>query len=121
VPTSRPWGMIVALVAILAVSVGSVWVLVTYQGIFQAPTDVTSVLGSWFTVVGTIVGAYYGIKAGSDANNAAQATIQTTNSTAQGTIQTANNVAYQAMGALPPRDAQTVLERSTTQGQSTTP
>ena len=97
--------MIVILVALVAVSIGVVLVLVSYRDIFQDPTDVTTVLSSWFTVFGTIVGAYFGVKASSDANNVAQTTIQSSNSAAHGTIQSANYVANQAMGALPPQVA----------------
>jgi hypothetical protein len=109
VPRSWPWSMFVALFAIGAVSVGAVWVLVEYKTIFQAPTDVTTLMGSWFTVVGTIVGAYFGIKTSSD-----------TTAQVQGTIQMANNTANQALGALNPSDAARVLQQPTTQGQSST-
>src|SRR3712207_1289553 len=71
VPTTPPWGMYVAIFAILAVTVGAIVALLVYRGIFENPTDVTAVLGNWFTVVGTIVGAYFSIKASSDTNDKA--------------------------------------------------
>jgi|SRR5215208_7433436 len=80
VPTTPPWAMIVVLSALVAVSVGAVWVLVSYRGLFQAPTDVTLALSSWFTVVGTIVGAYFGIQ-GSTAANVQPLTVSATLST----------------------------------------
>jgi predicted aspartyl protease len=97
--------MIVILVALTLVTIGTVWALVVYQSIFKTPTDVTTILSSWFTVVGTLVGAYFGVKASTDATSAAQSTIQSTNSAAQNTIQSANYVASQAMGAVDPSRA----------------
>jgi hypothetical protein len=108
VPTSSPWNMYVVLVALVLVSAGAIWVLVMYQGVFENASDVTTVLGSWFTVVGTLVGAYFGIKASSDATDRAQ-----------GAIQTANNTANQALAKLPPETATEVLGSPTTGGNPT--
>jgi hypothetical protein len=108
VPTSGPWNMYVVLVALILVSVGAVLVLLTYRSVFDSATDVTTVLGSWFTVVGTIVGAYFGIKATSDAN-----------AQSQGTILSATNTTNQALGALDPRVASTIVGPA--QPQGTTP
>jgi hypothetical protein len=66
VQTSPPWGMIVVLTALVLVSIGAIWVLASYRSVFTNPTDITTVLGSWFTVVGSLVGVYFGIKASSD-------------------------------------------------------
>ena|SRR5215212_6881588 len=66
VQTSPPWGMIVILTALVLVSIGAIWVLASYKSVFTNPTDITTVLGTWFTVVGSLVGAYFGIKASSD-------------------------------------------------------
>src|SRR5215217_1657324 len=94
VPTTKPWNTYVVLVALVLVSVGVVWVLVAYQDIFKTPTDVTTVLTSWFTVVGTLCGACFGIKAASDVS-----------AQAQSTIQSANSVSQQAMGKLTPEQS----------------
>ena len=102
--TSSPWGMVVALAALLLVSIGSIVVLIYYKSVFTNATDVTTVLGSWFTVVGAIVGAYFGIKASSDATDKAQ-----------GAIETANHTANQALAKLPPETAAQVLSTPTTQ------
>jgi hypothetical protein len=109
VPTSPPWGMVVVLAALILVSAGSIWVLISYQSVFQNPTDVTTVLGNWFTVVGALVGAYFGVKASSDATDKAQ-----------GATQTANNTANQALAKLPPETAAEVLRTPSTGGTSTT-
>jgi hypothetical protein len=104
VKTSSPWGMVVALAALLLVSIGSVVVLIYYKSVFTNATDVTTVLGSWFTVVGAIVGSYFGIKASSDATDKTQ-----------GAIEKANNTANQALAKLPPETAAEVLRTPTTQ------
>jgi hypothetical protein len=101
--------MIVVLAALLLVSIGVIWVLASYKSVFTDPTDVTTVLGSWFTVVGSVVGAYFGIKASSDATDKSQSAIQK-----------ANNTANHALAALPPETAAEVLRGPTTRGTPTT-
>jgi hypothetical protein len=105
VPHSRPWNMIVVLAALILVSAGSIWVLISYESLFQNATDVTTVLGSWFTVVGTLVGTYFGIKATSDVSTQAQ-----------GTILSATNTTNQALGALDPTVARDIVGPSPPQG-----
>jgi hypothetical protein len=100
---SPPWNMYVVLAALILVSVGAIVVLLTYRSVFETATDVTTVLGSWFTVVGTIVGAYFGIKATSDIADKTQ-----------GTITSATNTANQALGALNPADASKIVGPPTT-------
>jgi hypothetical protein len=90
--------MYVVLAALVLVSIGAIVVLFLYKSVFTNATDVTTVLGSWFTVVGTIVGAYFGIKASGDAADRAQ-----------GALETANNTANQALGALKPADASNIV------------
>jgi hypothetical protein len=108
--TSPPWNMYVVLAALLLVSVGAIVVLLTYRSVFENATDVTTVLGSWFTVVGTIVGAYFGIKAASDITDKTQ-----------GTITSATNTANQALGALNPADASKIVGPPTTQAPFSPP
>jgi hypothetical protein len=110
VMASSPWNMYVVLVALALVSVGAIVVLLAYRDVFENATDVTTVLGSWFTVVGTIVGAYFGIKASSDATDRAQSATQM-----------ANNRANQALAKLSPETADEVLGSPTTGGSSPTP
>jgi hypothetical protein len=105
--SSRPWNMIVVLVALVLVSAGAICVLVVYQGIFENSADVTTVLGSWFTVVGTLVGSYFGVKAASDITDKTQ-----------GAIVIANNTANRALGELPPDKARDVLGSPPPQGSS---
>ena len=119
VPTTKPWNMYVVLAAIVLVSAGTIWVLISYKTVFQSATDVTTVLSSWFTVVGTLCGAFFGIKATSDVNAQAQSTIQTSSGQAQSTIQATTHTTNQAVGALRPDVAAALLQQSTPQGQST--
>jgi hypothetical protein len=88
---SPPYGMIVALAALVLVSGVAALVLIIYKNVFTEATDITSVLGALFTVVGSVVGAYFGVKASSDATDKTQ-----------GAIQTANNLANQALAKWPP-------------------
>jgi hypothetical protein len=108
--TSPPWNMYVVLAALILVSVGAIVVLLTYRSVFENATDVTTVLGSWFTVVGTIVGAYFGIKATSDIADKTQ-----------GTITSATNTANQALGALNPADASKIVGPPPPQAPSSPP
>jgi hypothetical protein len=102
---SPPWNMIVVLVALILVSAGAILVLVVYQGVFENATDVTTVLGSWFTVVGALVGTYFGVKATSDVTDKTQ-----------GAIISANNTANRALAELPPDKAREVLGSSPATG-----
>jgi hypothetical protein len=106
-PTTPPWNMYVVLVALILVSVGAIFVLVTYQGVFENASDVTTVLGSWFTVVGTLVGAYFGIKATGDVTDKTQ-----------GTIMAATDTANRALAELPPDKAREVLGSPSSPGSS---
>jgi hypothetical protein len=102
--------MIVILAALILVSAGALWVLISYESVFKNPTDVTSVLSSWFTVVGTLVGAYFGVKATSDAN-----------AQSQGTILSATTTTNQALGALDPAVARTIVGTPPPQGGAQPP
>jgi uncharacterized BrkB/YihY/UPF0761 family membrane protein len=65
---------------------------------FTSAADVTAVVGSVATVVGTIVGAYFGIQVGSHGKEAATAARDKAELTTQ-----------VALAALPPEDAEQVL------------
>ena len=65
---------------------------------FSSAADVTAVVGSVATVVGTIVGAYFGIQVGSHGKEAATAARDKAEMTTQA-----------ALAALPPHDAEQVL------------
>jgi hypothetical protein len=103
--TSPPWNMIVVLAALVLVSIVAIVVLLYYRSVFTSATDVTTLVGSMFTVVGTVVGAYFGVKATGDVTDKAQ-----------GAIETANNLANQALAKLPPEIASEVVGSPTSQG-----
>src|SRR5919107_6165624 len=43
--------------------------MLIFRNLFENATDVTTVLSSMFAVVGTLVGAYFGVKASNDATD----------------------------------------------------
>jgi len=65
--------------------------MLIFKGAFENATDVTTVLSSLFAVVGTVVGAYLGIKTSGD-----------TRDTMQGAAERAHETANRALAELPP-------------------
>ena len=53
--------------------------MLMFRDVFENATDVSTVLASLFAVVGTVVGAYFGIKTSGDARDKMQETIESTN------------------------------------------
>ena len=76
---SRPYGMIVALAALILMSLVAFAAMLMFRDVFENATDVSTVLASLFAVVGTVVGAYFGIKTSGDARDKMQETIESTN------------------------------------------
>src|SRR5215203_2029300 len=68
---SPPWNMYVVLAALFLVTVVAALALLFYKSVFTDATDVTTLLASLFTVVGTVVGAYFGIKSTNDTTDKA--------------------------------------------------
>ena len=96
--TSRPYAFYVVVIALSLVSV--VFLVAIGVGIFKdlfVAEQITTALGSLFTLVGTVVGTYFGIKISGD-----------TTSKAQGAIERANNRANKALAALPPEEGKRV-------------
>jgi small neutral amino acid transporter SnatA (MarC family) len=85
-----------ALILVFLVSLVALWI---FRDIFENATDVTTVLSSLFAVVGTVVGAYFGIKASGDANDKAQVAIDR-----------ANEIANQALVELSPEAGKRVVD-----------
>jgi hypothetical protein len=88
------------LVALALSLVSGVFLLTIGVGIFMglfAAEQITTALGSLFTLVGSVVGTYFGIKISSDTTNKAQ-----------GTIERANDRANKALAALPPEDGKQI-------------
>jgi hypothetical protein len=90
-------------VAAIALGVAALAFIVTmfvFGGLFEDAAAVTAALGSLFTLVGTVVGAYFGIKVSNDTADRAQSVIKT----AADRTQKANDMAREAYGMLDPSD-----------------
>jgi hypothetical protein len=89
------WSYFLVRIAILSVTGAFIFVmgLFAFLGVFnsQNAANITAALGSLFGVVGTLVGAYFGIKASSDAQDSsattAQRAVQDQKETAQRSVQ----------------------------------
>ena len=73
---SPPWNMYVVLAAMFLVTAVAALVLIFYRSVFTNATDVTTLLASLFTVVGTVVGAYFGIKSTNDTTDKAMGQVE---------------------------------------------
>jgi hypothetical protein len=83
--------LILAALALILASLVALVALVVFRDVFENASDVTTVLSSLFTLVGTVVGAYFGIKVSGD-----------TTDKSQGAIERANETANRALAQLPP-------------------
>src|SRR5215211_3317071 len=88
---SSPYGMYVALATLFLLTVVVLFAMVVFQDLFENATEVSTMLGSLFAVVGTVVGAYFGIKTSGD-----------TRDKMQGTIERSNEIANRALAELDP-------------------
>ena len=68
---SPPYNMYVVLAALALVTVVAALVLILYRSVFTEATDITTLVASLFTVVGAVVGAYFGIKSTNDTTDKA--------------------------------------------------
>jgi hypothetical protein len=89
------WLATITLVLISLVAFSAMWI---FKDVFENATDVTTVLGALFTVVGTVVGTYFGIKTSGDTRDKLQTTIDK-----------ANETANRALAELPPEKAREVV------------
>jgi hypothetical protein len=89
----------VAAIALGAATIAFILTMFIFGGLFDAAT-VTAALGSLFTLIGTVVGAYFGIKVSSDTSDRAQTAVRAANDRAQ----RANDMAREAYGMLDPKD-----------------
>jgi Tfp pilus assembly protein PilN len=63
--------MYVVLAALVLVTVLAALVLLFYRSVFTEATDVTSLLATLFSVIGTVVSAYFGVKSTNDTTDKA--------------------------------------------------
>src|SRR5215213_4262987 len=98
------WSYFLVRIAILSVTGAFIFVmgLFAFLGVFNSENaaNITAALGSLFGVVGTLVGAYFGIKASSDAQDSSAATaqraVQDQKETAQRSVQIQQEAAKQS-------------------------
>jgi len=98
------WSFYLVRIAILSVTVAFILVMVLFAflDVFnsQNAANITAALGSLFGVVGTLVGAYFGIKASSDAQDSsavtAQQAVRDQKDTAQRSVNTQQEAAKQS-------------------------
>jgi hypothetical protein len=113
---SPPYAFFVAALAIVAASLVfslSMWI---FGDLFKNATTVTTALGSLFTLTGTIVGAYFGIKVSNDTSERSQGAIERAHSSAQEAsrrAEQAHGTAQQALAELDPK-----VDRRIVQGDS---
>jgi CHASE1-domain containing sensor protein len=102
--STSAWSYFLVRLAILSVTVAFIFVmgLFAFIGVFNSENaaNITAALGSLFGVVGTLVGAYFGIKASSDAQDSsattAQRAVQDQKETAQRSVETQKNASMEA-------------------------
>ena len=90
-------------VATIALGVSALAFILTmfiFGGLFDDAATVVAALGSLFTLIGTVIGAYFGIKVSGDTSDRAQGAISAANERAQ----RANDMAREAYGMLDPKD-----------------
>lgn len=100
VQKSPPYNFRIAAIALVAASLVFVLTMLVFAGLFKEASQVTTALGTLFTLIGTVVGAYFGIKSTNDAVDKAQ-----------GEIRAANKSAKAALGELDPERARDLIDK----------
>ena len=90
----------VASISLAVAALAFILTMFIFGGLFDDAATVVAALGSLFTLIGTVVGAYFGIKVSSDTADRAQGVISAANDRAQ----KANDLAREAYGMLDPKD-----------------
>ena len=99
--TTSAWSYYLVRLAILSVTIAFVAIMILFAaiGVFdqENSANITAALSSLFGIVGTLVGAYFGIKASSDAQDSSAATarqaVTDQKETSRDTVQNAATVA----------------------------
>jgi hypothetical protein len=102
-PKSKPYAFWVAAIAlgVALLSFVLVMIIVAFFGDrLQDVAALTGALGSLFTLIGTVVGAYFGIKVSNDTADRAQSALKVANER----VEKANDKARVAYGRLNPQD-----------------
>ncbi len=110
---SPPYAFFVAALAILAACVVFVLSMWIFAELFKNATTVTTALGSLFTLIGTVVGAYFGIKVSNDTSERSQGAIERAHGSAQEAnrrAEQAHGTAQQALAELDPEVARRIVQ-----------
>lgn len=102
---SRPLAAIVVIVALILVVITFLVTMLVFKDLFGKAEIVTTALASMFGVVGTLVGAYFGIKSSGDTINTSQ--IETER--ARSEVERANQRTNRALAALPPEEGRRIM------------
>lgn len=110
---SPPYAFYVVALAIVSASMVftlSMWI---FADLFRNATAVTAALGSLFTLIGTVVGAYFGIKVSNDTAERSHGAIERAQdrvSEANERAEQSHNTAEQALSELPPDVARRIKQ-----------
>ena len=72
---SRPWGFLLVLAAIVVVAVVYAVTMLTIGPAIRTPATALGAMTAAFAVIGTLVGTYFGIKAGLDGQDKVKETV----------------------------------------------
>ncbi len=103
-PAHNFWFAIIALgIAVAAFAL----TILLFRDLFEDPAIVTGALGALFTLIGTVAGAYFGVKSSSDTADRAVRQV----SAANARTETANRSAKAAWGGLEPGVAENLRKQ----------
>jgi hypothetical protein len=118
---SRPYAFFVAAIAIGVAFLAFLFSILLFGDLFNNATTVIAALGSLFTLIGTIVGAYFGIKVSNDTSERSRGAIEKAHGSAMEAnektqkanerAQKANDTAKKALAELDPDVARRIVER----------
>lgn len=111
---SPPYAFKVAQYAIVGACLVFGVSMLFFGALFKDATSLTAALGSLFTLIGTIVGAYFGIKVSNDTSERSQGAIEKAQGSAMEAnekTQKANETAQEALAELDPTVAKPIVER----------
>jgi hypothetical protein len=101
VQTSPPYNLWFAIVALVVAVVAYALTMLLFRDLFDDPAVVTGALGALFTLIGTVTGAYFGIKTSGDTADRAKKQVDEANAR----VESANEMARLAFGRLDPNTA----------------
>jgi uncharacterized protein YjbJ (UPF0337 family) len=111
---SRPYAFFVAALAIVVAFLAFLFSILIFGDLFNNATTVIAALGSLFTLIGTIVGAYFGIKVTNDTSERTHGAVEKAHGSAMEAnekTQKANDTAKKALAELNPDVARRIVER----------